>query len=840
MDKVLKYFSPQVIEKIGAEIEGANGNEVFFVGYTEEDLIVYDIKVVARGHKTAVPAILKIAENADVVIHNHPSGDLTPSEADLNIASHLDRFSVAFYIVNNDASDIYVAVEPFAKKDIKPIDVAEIEQQLKPDGPIAQNLNGYEDRPMQIEMIDAVSSAFNSDKICLVEAGTGTGKTMAYLLPAIYWAVQNEERVVISTNTINLQEQLIKKDIPFLQKVLDKKFDAVLVKGRGNYACLRKIDEIEQDFTSFAEDDDPDELKHLIGWARNSRDGSKADLSMIPKDTVWEKMAAESDTCTRSKCKHFRACFVNKARRRASRAQILVSNHHLLFADLAIRHHIGSTATTAVLPPYHRIIFDEAHHIEDVATNYFGVSITRGGITRILNRLHRKKKALPKGQLHSLYFRLMRKKGQIDPDLFEEISQKLNGHLVNLVESTFHITNEVMDQLYDVIRSRFEKNEERESKIRLLPHVYDQLFLGSGLEETFKDYILSLKNLSASIFGFLTMLKKAEKELSEDFVNLTIEVQAQAERIAEAAEAINQVVFEDNEEHIRWIEIKKGYKSRNIVRFKSSPLDISEMMDQTVYEPFGTVIMTSATLTVDQKFDFLEKRIGLEKLKNERKLNVQLVSPFDYSKQVLLTVPLDIPEPAHPKFTEELTKNIFKALTISEGRAFVLFTSYGLLHVIFNQLKESLNMLGITVLRQGAENRHDLLKKFRKDKTSVLFATDSFWEGVDVVGEALENVIITKLPFKVPNEPIIEARYESIEKNGGNPFMEYAVPLAVLKFKQGFGRLIRHKTDRGSVIIFDKRVVEKAYGKRFLRSLPACKTVIGNKEEVFSALKDFF
>ncbi len=511
-----------------------------------------------------------------------------------------------------------------------------------------------------------------------------------------------------------------------------------------------------------------------------------------------------------------------------------------MFADLAIRHQIGDTAATAVLPPYHRIILDEAHHIEDVATNYFGVRITRGGITRMLNRLHRRRKGLPQGQVHSLYRQILRKKRDISDKLFDQISHKINEELVNGIDTLGHATHQIMDQLYDIIRDRSEKENDSEVKLRLLPHVHDQIFLGTGLDQIFKEYVAQLKNLSATIVQILVLVKEVETELKQDFENQTIEIKAQGERIALAAAAIEQVVFEDDEDHIRWIEIRKGYRGRNIIRLQSSPLDVAEMMKDTVYDAFGTVILTSATLTVDQKFEFLMNRIGLDKLTNDRKTELELASPFDYEKQVLLSIPLDMPAPNHPNFSGDLSKGIFKALTISEGRAFVLFTSYGLLNVIYNQLKESLDMLGITVLKQGTENRHELLKKFRRDKVSVLFGTDSFWEGVDVVGEALESVIITKLPFKVPNEPIIEARYESIEKNGGNPFMDYAVPLAVLKFKQGFGRLIRHKTDRGSVIIFDKRVVQKSYGKRFLRSLPAVKSVVGNKEEVFTALKDFF
>lgn len=286
--------------------------------------------------------------------------------------------------------------------------------------------------------------------------------------------------------------------------------------------------------------------------------------------------------------------------------------------------------------------------------------------------------------------------------------------------------------------------------------------------------------------------------------------------------------------------MRPGYKGRHIVRFQSSPLDIAPMMQQAVYDSYESIVMTSATLTVEKSFEFLAQRIGLSALAPERRSELLLPAPFDYEKQAVVCIPTDIPDPNERSFSSELGKLIYRAVAISNGRAFVLFTSYGLLTIIYRQLEDSFKKLGITPLRQGEENRHELLARFRRDKSSVLFATDSFWEGVDVEGEALENVIISKLPFKVPNEPVIEARWEAIERAGGNPFMEYAVPLAVLKFKQGFGRLIRRKSDRGAVIVFDNRVVKKAYGKRFMRSLPPCRTVIGQKEQVFAELVNFF
>ena len=840
MPDITKYIAAEMRSKMRDEIAESNGNEVFFVGWVDDDLLVHDVQAVARGNENAVPAIMNIAQEADVVLHNHPSGGLKPSEPDLNIASRLDDFSVAFYIINNEVDDIYAVVEPFAKKDVKKLNAADLELLLQPGGPISKKLSGYENRPQQIEMIDYVVQAFNDGKIATIEAGTGTGKTMAYLLPAIYWAVQNKERIVISTNTINLQEQLIKKDIPFLRSALPVKFDAVLVKGRSNYVCLRKVDDVESEFELHSGDEESGELKSLLGWARQSKDGSKADLSVIPRSDVWEKIAAESDTCTHNRCKYFRECFVNKSRRHASKAHILVVNHHLLFADLAIRRQTGSFQDAVVLPPYQKIIFDEAHHIENVATNYFGSQVSRGGVIRSLTRLHRKQKAMEKGHLHTLRFRVLRRQRELPASLVEKIVRKITTQLAPGAEQLLEQTNSVMDMLFDQLKNQNGGKLESEQKIRLLPHVIDAIFHGPGLTAPFKDYIQTLKIFSTDLNELVSLGQKCKQHTEDDWESLTIELQAQAERLAAVADVLTQIIFRDDEDNIRWIEARPGWRGKSIVRFQISPLDIQEIMKEAVYDAFNTIVMTSATLTVDNSFNFLATRIGLNTVSEERRTGIVLAAPFDYQQQVILAVPMDMPDPRHPTFAQELGKAVFKALTISDGRAFVLFTSYGLLNMIYNQLQESLDMVGIKVLKQGKENRHELLKRFKRHTNSVLFGTDSFWEGVDVEGEALENVIITKLPFKVPSEPIIEARYEAIEKAGGNPFVDYAVPLAVLKFKQGFGRLIRRKTDRGSVIIYDNRVVQKSYGKRFIRSLPECRTTIGPREQVFSDLKIFF
>lgn len=834
-----KYLIRAAIETIRDHILAASGNEVYLVGNTNHKRIVEDVTVIARGNESSVPAILQVAKFGDVVIHNHPSGLIEPSQPDVHVASQLGNNGVGFYIVNNDVTEIYVVVEAFHREENKLLNADELCHFLAPDGLLAQKLGGYEHRPEQIAMIQTITTAFNGDKIAIIEAGTGVGKTLAYLIPAIFWAVNNKERCAISTNTINLQEQLIKKDIPFLQSVLDLKFKAALVKGRGNYVCLRKVEDIHADFGTLTEDYEQAELQTLIQWARNSKDGSRADLNFIPKPAVWEKIAADSDTCIRTKCPHYQACFVNRARREAIHADLLIVNHHLLFADLSVRQAGGEVA---VLPSYQRLILDEAHHIEDVATSYFGAGITRIGLARMFTQLHRKSKDQLKGLLHVLLARIATEKN-IPKRQRLDLHQIVEQQLVPAIEDLEQQNTALMETIFQFVRARNE-NDFGEYKLRLVNNLQFRPDWKKSILEPAKNFIMSIHSMTRIVARLMKIFEDLDLSRNEALLSLQVEIDAKAARLDVAANTLEMVLFGTDEEHIRWIEAAE--KSQyHLVRLYSSPLEVGELLRTNVYELFKTVILTSATLTVkgipnQQQFDYLENRIGINLVNKLRRIEQVLPAPFNYQTQAIILVPLNIPDPSSREFSTNLTELIHRALLISHGRAFVLFTAYGLLNQIYEKLELQLPSAGILPLKQGSENRHQLLERFRMNKHSALFATDSFWEGVDVQGEALESVIITKLPFKVPTEPVIEARVEVIKKRGGNAFMEYTVPQAIIKFKQGFGRLIRSKTDRGSVIIFDKRVIEKEYGKIFLESLPECRIITGPAELIFNELQTFF
>ena len=385
-----RYFSEKVLLEMRRTIEEAGGNEVFFLGRTDEAKLVVDVEPLARGNRDAVAAIMVATSFGDVVVHNHPSGNLTPSQPDIEIASILGNQGVGFYIIDNTASHCYQTVAPFARITTECLSFPEIERWYAADGVLAAHLKEYEHRNEQTRMAFAVAEAFNGDRVAVIEAGTGTGKSLAYLLPAVLWAVRNKERVVISTNTINLQEQLTKKDIPFLQKYSGHEFRAVLVKGRSNYLCKRKLQGVESEPALF-KDDAAAELEAIVAWSRKSTDGCRGDLAFIPRDEVWEDVCCEADQCSRVKCAFYSTCFFYTARREAAGADLLVVNHALLMADVAVRQETGYSST-AILPPFERLIVDEGHHLEDVATGYLSSQTSRQGLQRIMGRLQHPRK----------------------------------------------------------------------------------------------------------------------------------------------------------------------------------------------------------------------------------------------------------------------------------------------------------------------------------------------------------------------------------------------------------------------------------------------------------------
>jgi ATP-dependent DNA helicase DinG len=715
------------------------------------------------------------------------------------------------------------------------------------DGPLSRCLKGFELREQQKQMLLDILNAYNKNKIALIEAGTGTGKSMAYLIPAVLWALKFHERTVISTNTINLQEQLIQKDLPLLIKALGVDIKAVLVKGIGNYVCLRKLQEVKYQF-NFLSPSDAAELEKIEAWSRTTRDGSRSSLPLVPSSASWELAGAEYDTCNKRQCEFFRDCFYYKARQQAEDAQIVVVNHHLLCSDLRKKEEDGEES--GILPPYSRIILDEAHNLETVATDFFADHISQLEIFKILHKLSSDKIGETLGKL-PLLRQAIETCFKKNPPLEVAFLLKclitdlpgLRWDLWHQLETTFEAFSQFAHSLQDKANPSQEDLIPGDVKLRLRPfHQTHPDWQGkilpqaNKLAEAFTHFITTIENMEKNIKSIKNdRLQEVTKNVLFDVMSLTAKLSGYNDILK------NYISPEFPPEKVRWIEVQNQQRGQNI-SIINADLDVSKALVKYLFDKFNTIVLCSATLTANQEFSFIRQRLGLvpELLKIDVVTENIFDSPFDYPRQAMFAIPTDIPLPSDPKFTQAAVENIWQAIQASHGNAFVLFTSYSMLNECYQLLLNRLNTHKYFPLKQGEMNRGALLNKFKNVNRSVLFGTESFWEGVDVVGEALRCVMLVKLPFKVPSEPIIQARSEAIIAKGGDPFLEYSLPQAIVKFKQGFGRLIRNKRDRGCVICLDIRLLKKGYGQLFLKSLPPCQQVFAVGGQLYQAMVEFY
>ncbi len=650
---------------------------------------------------------------------------------------------------------------------------------LGTDGRIARRLDSYEHRPQQLEMAEAVERAIAESKHLLVEAGTGVGKSFAYLVPAILAMTAEHDDsntterprkpLVISTHTISLQEQLVTRDIPFLRSVLPVEFSCVLAKGRGNYISLRRMNAaVERAKSIFFQEQEFEQLQTILDWSRRTTDGTRSDLSLRPLPNVWDEVASDRGNCLGKKCPSYNDCFYYQARRRIWDADVLVVNHALFFSDLALRRE-----GVSLLPDYEVVVLDEAHTVEAVAGERMGLTLTSGQFDYLLNKLYND---------------------------YTQRGLLVHHKLVDAQRLVDHIRHGVRGLLED-LRDWQEVHGRENGRLRQPLDVVNRV-------------TPALAELAAAMNG-------AAKEIVNE--EQSIELTAAAQRCVELGQSLAAWLKQSLPGCVYWIEVRPGKRPRT--ELHCAPIEVGPVLKSELFDRVKTVILTSATLAVGKRsFEFIKDRLGAGAADECR-----LGSPFDFKRQARLILSDGMPDPAaDPRgYEQSVCERIQRHVTETQGRAFVLFTSYKMLKSCAERLAEWFARHQFTLYCQSDGLPNSLmLERFRKDTAGVLFGTDSFWQGVDVPGDALQNVIITKLPFSVPDHPLLEARLEAIRERGGNPFVEYQVPEAVIKLKQGFGRLIRRKGDTGQVAILDPRIRSKPYGRQFLESLPDCTLVI--------------
>ncbi|HJS74821.1 MAG TPA: helicase C-terminal domain-containing protein [Vicinamibacteria bacterium] len=639
------------------------------------------------------------------------------------------------------------------------LDSDRVRELLGPGGPFAASLPGFEHREAQQEMAGAVADALRDGGELLVEAGTGTGKTLAYLVPAIL----SGQRVVISTGTKNLQEQLFYKDIPLVREALGVPFSACLMKGRGNYLCLARFAQFQaQPSLRFFEE--ATYLETFQRWSLATETGDRAEIPGVPeKLDFWKGISARSENCTGKECPDFDRCWVTRLRQRATESEILVVNHHLLFADLVVRQ--GPYGE--VIPEYDYLVLDEAHQLEDVATSSFGLTVSSARVDELVQDAEKA-------------WNGRNERSSARREAIAEL-KRLRGASQELFQS-------------------FRPRDGREERYRLRPKSM------TPVQERAVD-------------GFRRQLARVREGL-EGIPEPDESTVALSRRCGEIEIDLEVIVGASDPETVSWCETRE-----RSVALRSSPIRVAPMLRATLLDQKRAVVLTSATLAVDGSFDYVSSRMGVERDRSRL-----LASPFDYSTQALLYVPRNLPSPRDPGFARSAAAEIRTLLKASRGRAFLLFTSFANLHAVRQEIEPA---IPFPLFVQGEASRSELLDSFRETEGAVLLATSSFWEGVDVMGEQLSLVVIDKLPFAVPSDPLVSARMDWLSSTGGNAFADYQVPMAILTLKQGLGRLIRSRSDRGVVAVLDSRLSTMAYGRRFVKSLPPYR-LTHDREEVES------
>ena len=814
-------FSKESLQTIKKYLEEQNNKSMIFKATFDEDELIQEPFFLSLYKKKSFEETLtKVARN-EVVIRTTKPNQLYPSDMELELSEELyTRRNIAYCLLSSDLDDFYF-VQDIDRIFLEDID---IKNYFSKDGILAKEIKGFEYRQEQEEMAQYIQEAINEDRKIIVEAGTGTGKTLAYLIPAIKWAVVNKKKVIIATNTINLQEQLLLKDIPLAKSIIKDEFSYVLVKGRNNYVCKRLFNELALgkniDIGTFSIEA-REQIEYILKWGNKTKTGDKAELPFEVYPDVWELVQSTTELCLGKKCPYRKECFYMKTRMEKMEADILISNHHVFFADLNVRAETDFDSEYLILPRYDMVIFDEAHNIESVARSYFSVEVSKISFTRLLNRIYQRKNKKKKEKSA-----LIRVEDTVDEKNLEDSEQYI--YLLNTLKEEISILQNIGDEYFDEIRKIYETNTEAPIKKSLNNFEMTKSRFLENLREKKDIFQTKLADFLNLMMIFNNVIDE-EKDKNPEVINFNNHLKMFKAYI-DSFKFINS--FEDDN-YIYWLDINS--KRTNVV-LTATPLNIAQKLSTVLFDNLDRLVFASATIVVNGSFDYFKKSLGLDE---EDCIEAIIKSPFDYNEQMSVYIPSDIQNSENINaFVSDASRFILNILLKTNGKAFILFTSYTMLNQIYYSISKKLKDKGFEVFLHGDKPRSQLIKEFKEAENPILFGTTSFWEGVDVQGENLSNVIITKLPFLVPTDPVVSAISKKIEENGGNSFTDFQLPEAIIKFKQGVGRLIRKKTDSGNIFILDNRILKKRYGSLFINALPSQKNIkILEKDDIIKEIE---
>lgn len=811
-------FSENSLLTIKKYIEENEYKSIILKATFDDNELIQEPFFLCQYKKKNFEEVLSKIKRDEIVIRTTKPNQLYPSDQELEVTEELyNKKNIAYCLLSYELDDFYF-VQDIDRVYLEQIDVKDY---FSEEGILVRDI-GFEYRKEQEDMAHAVEKSVNENKKLIVEAGTGTGKTLAYLIPAIRWAVENKKKVIIATNTINLQEQLLLKDIPLAKSIIKEDFSYALVKGRNNYVCKRLFNELALgkniDIETYSIEA-REQIEYILKWGHKTKTGDKADLPFEVLPEVWELIQSTTELCIGKKCPYRKECFYMKTRMEKLEANILISNHHVFFADLNVRAETDFDTEYLILPRYDMVIFDEAHNIESVARSYFSVEVSKISFTRLLNRIYQKKSRKKEKSA------LIRVEESIDDKSLKDTSQYIQ--LLNSIKEETSILQNISDEYFDEIRKMYDSKADMPIRKTLNNFEMTKSRFLENLREKKSFFERKMNEFLNDLMAFSNVIDE-EKDKNPEVINFVNHIKIYKSYI-DNFKFINEF---SNDDYIYWLDINA--KRTNVV-LTATPLNIAQKLSSVLFENLNRLIFASATLATNGNFNYFKNSLGL----NEEKCIEEIIkSPFNYDEQMSVYIPNDILDSENINaFVTDASRFILEILTKTQGKAFVLFTSYTMLNQIYYSIGKKLKNAGFEVFLHGEKQRSQLIKEFKESKNPILFGTTSFWEGVDVQGENLSNVIITKLPFLVPTDPIVSAISKKIEEEGRNSFTDYQLPEAIIKFKQGIGRLIRKKSDSGNIFILDSRILKKKYGTLFIQALPSRKNIkILSKDDIIDEI----